>query len=339
MPALKIDIVVPCLNEEKYIDACLESILAQDYPQEFIQTFVVDGRSEDGTRAKIQAWEKRSAGKIQMLDNPARHTPKALNLGIEAAKGDVLIILGAHAKLHVDFCARNARILQEMPEVACAGGVINNIHENHSAAIISKAMSSPFGVGNARFRTGGEAGFVDTVAFGAYRRSVLDEVGYFDEDLVRNQDDELNFRITEAGHKIYFDPKIQSDYYVRASFKKLFKQYRQYGYWKVFVNKKHRKITTLRQLIPFLLVMYSVLGFILWLTPKIFVFWSLGMLFYVCAAMLSAMLLSKKVKEVLQLIFVFGILHFSYGWGYAEGIFEFLILGKAPKSSQLKLTR
>ena len=336
---LKIDIVIPCLNEEKYIDACLKSILAQDYPKELIQTFVVDGMSEDGTRAIIKAWEIKSEGRIKLIDNPQRHTPIALNLGILAGKAEVLTILGAHAKLHPDFCSRNVSALLENKQVACTGGLINNIHENTSAKVISKAMSSPFGVGNARFRTGGKADYVDTVAFGAYRRSVLDEIGYFDEALVRNQDDELNFRVTKAGYLIWFDPEIQSDYFVRASFSKLFKQYRQYGYWKVFVNKKHKQITSVRQLIPFFFVLYCALGLLSCFNQLTFSAWLSGLAIYAAGAFIAAIPKSENLKEWLQIAFVFLILHFSYGLGYAEGILEFILLGRQAKSSQIKLTR
>jgi GT2 family glycosyltransferase len=121
-------------------------------------------------------------------------------------------------------------------------------------------MSSVFGVGNAHFRTGGKSGCVDTVAFGAYRREVFERVGFFDEELARNQDDEFNYRVVQGGFKIFLDPAIQSDYFVRGSISKLYKQYDQYGYWKVFVNKKHGAVTTLRQLAPPLWVLFLLMG-------------------------------------------------------------------------------
>ncbi len=264
MHKTRVSVVIPCYNEESYIGNCLSSIFAQDYPLELIQVFVADGRSTDKTRAVLSSWNERWEN-VHMLDNPERHTPQALNIVIQASDSHVVIILGAHAEMFPDYISNCINVLNDHPEVACVGGVLDHVNENRGAEIIAKAMSSPFGVGNVRFRTGGQPGYVDTVAFGAYRREVFNKVGLFDTDLVRNQDDEFNYRILASGDKIWFDPSIRSKYFVRSSFEKLFKQYRQYGYWKVFVNVKHKTVTTVRQLVPaifvFTMVSLILLGF------------------------------------------------------------------------------
>ena len=211
------------------------------------------------------------------------------------------------------------------------GGVIENVNENETATYISQCMSSSFGVGNAHFRTGTAKGYVDTVAFGAYRSSIFKQVGYFDPALVRNQDDEFNYRLTTFGWKIYLDPAIRSRYYVRGSFQKLARQYYQYGYWKVYVNTLHRTITTWRQLIPFLFVSYLATAILCCvLAPAWAGLWLLPLLLYIGLSIKVSMSFGGKLRDYLFRMLVFFVLHFSYGRGYAVGIIRFVIRRKGP---------
>lgn len=339
MQKLSVSIVIPCLNEEAYIEKCVLSTQKQNYKEAPISVFVVDGMSTDATREKVKQLSIEYPS-VELIDNPDRFTPKALNLGIEASATDVVIILGAHAEIAPDFVARNVAHLKTDERIGCAGGIIQNVYENETAEVIGRAMSSPFGVGNARFRTGGKKGFVDTVAFGAYRREALNEIGLFDLDLVRNQDDELNYRLTKAGWKIFFDPEIKSEYYVRSSFAKLFKQYKQYGYWKVYVNKKHNAVTSVRQLIPFLFVAYMALALVLAFVPSIGLSPAvLGAFLWFLAGITATILVKTRSAKYTGVLFTFLILHVSYGIGYGQGIWQFLILGKSPSKAGKKLTR
>ena len=195
-------IVIPCRNEELYIEKCINSILNSNYSLELIHIYVCDGISDDNTIAIVKKLSKENP-QIKLLVNQKQTTPFALNLGLKTAKQDVKIILGAHAELTPNFIKENVTTLFDKDNVACAGGIINNVYENNTAEIIGLAMSSQFGVGNAHFRTGVKDGFVDTVAFGAYKKEVFDSIGYFDEDLVRNQDDEFNFRLLKNSFRIY----------------------------------------------------------------------------------------------------------------------------------------
>lgn len=327
-------IVIPCLNEKHYILRCLQSIAAQSYPASLISTYVCDGMSDDGTRELIAAFSKEHS-QVLLLDNVKRTTPFALNLGIRQSTAEIVIILGAHSELHPDFVAKSVASFSIDPAIMCTGGLLENVYENETSQMIGAAMSSSFGVGNAHFRTGNKSGFVDTVAFGAYKREVFDKVGLFDEELIRNQDDEFNFRVTNAGYKIYLNHEIKCRYFVRASFKKLYRQYYQYGYWKVFVNKKHKTITTVRQLIPMFFVLYLFL-----LIISVFVckpaFPALGVfgLLYVLLAFVFAARSSASGGAVFGVAFTFFILHVSYGSGYLKGIFDFFILGKAIKKHE-----
>ncbi len=334
-----VSIVIPCLNEHGYIANCLASLRDQNLQNLSIEVFVVDGMSTDGTREVVSGFVKESQV-FQLLDNPARVTPVALNLGIKASTAPVVIILGAHATVHPDFVHRNISALQSVPDAGCVGGLIQNIHENRTAEIISRAMSSPFGVGNATFRTGGKAGYVDTVAFGAYRKKVFDDIGLFDERLVRNQDDELNFRLTRSGWKIWFDPEIKSHYHVRASYQKLFRQYKQYGFWKVYVNRLHSTITTWRQTVPFLFVVFLLFGAILSFFSAIFLtLWLIGMMCWLAGACAAAVIARTPVNQFGGMILSLFLMHFGYGWGYAIGIIQFYLLGRNPDTFNPNITR
>ena len=332
----KVSIVIPCRNEEKYIAKNIDSILAQDYAGE-LEVLVVDGMSTDSTRSIV---EKYNDKRVRLIDNEAQYTPNALNLGVDHAEGEIFIILGGHAFLNVDFVRKNVEVLQNDTSVGCAGGQILNIYENEAGELISKAMSSSFGVGNATFRTGGEAGYVDTVAFGAYWKKIHYEIGGFDEDLVRNQDDEYNFKVTKAGYKIYFDPAIISNYYVRGAVSKLYRQYYQYGYWKVYVNKKHKTITTIRQMVPLIFVLGLFLGAILSVFVPYFIWLFLGGIgLYVLLALFTGIRMGKSFGEGIKIATIFPVLHFSYGFGYLIGIIQFLLLNKKPSGRSKSSTR
>src|SRR5690606_31447536 len=200
-------------------------------------------------------------------------------------------------------------------------------------------LSSPFGVGNARFRTGGAEGYVDTLAFGAYHKADLMAIGLFDEELVRNQDDELNFRLLQAGRKIWFSHAIRSRYYVRSSLPKVFRQYSQYGYWKVYVNRKHGTVTSLRQLAPPLLILTILL-----LTLAGLFFrgaWLLLMLLLLCyltGAVFFAQRTGAGPGSLPGLVGAFATLHAGYGLGYLAGIRD-LLLRRGPSARSAELSR
>lgn len=330
-----VSIVIPCLNEKNYILRCMESIALQSYPSQFITTYICDGESTDGTQEIIRAYAVTHP-QFTLLHNAKRTTPFALNLGITHSKADIVIILGAHSELDPDFVKHSVTSFEVDPAIMCTGGVLENVYENTTSQIIGAAMSSSFGVGNAHFRTGNKSGFVDTVAFGAYKKEIFSLVGLFDEELIRNQDDEFNFRVTKAGFKIYLNPEIKCRYFVRASFQKLYRQYFQYGYWKVFVNKKHKTITTIRQLIPLFFVLYLMaLAGSACLHPYIFLGMSTFGILYIVLAFLFAMKQQKGgLAGVFGIAYTFFILHFSYGLGYLKGIFDFFILNKTIKKHE-----
>ena len=246
-------VIVPVRNERLFIEDCVRALLGQrDLPPRY-EVVVVDGMSDDGTRemlARLAAEEPR----LRILDNLRRIVSTAMNTGIRATQSDVVIRVDGHARVAPDFVRRNLELLREHPEAWSVGGPIVHRGENAVARGIAIAMTSRFGVGGPTFRREDYEGYTEGAQFPTFRREVFGKVGLFDEDLVRNQDDELNFRITEAGGKIWVSPRVRYEYYVRGSLKDLFRQYQQYAYWKVEVMRKHRKVVKLRHLVPAIFV-------------------------------------------------------------------------------------
>ncbi|CAG5078064.1 glycosyltransferase family 2 protein [Parvicella tangerina] len=333
-----VGVVIPCRNEERSIRPCIESVFNSKYQGE-VMVVVVDGMSTDKTKEVVSELTSIYPN-LALLENLKKSTPNGLNIGLKYLNTDVKIILGAHATVDVDFIRNNVLTLKEQSKAGCVGGIIENIYENETARRIGLAMSSPFGVGNARFRTGGQDGWVDTVAFGAYRKEVFEQIGYFDESLIRNQDDEFNYRLISNDFKIYFTDRIKSNYHVRASFKNLYKQYFQYGYWKVYVNKKVKAITSARQLFPAIFVASVYAGLILSLFHVYFFLTLLiGLSIYLLAAVTFAIMKTKKINEIFYVVYAFMILHWAYGNGYIQGILSFVILGRDPSKTSQQITR
>lgn len=251
-----VSVVIPCLNERLHIESTIHSLLRGTVKE--VEVIVVDGGSSDGT-AELLSQLSATESRLVVLQNPRRITPVSLNMGIKAARGEYIAILGAHSQPANDWVEQNLRALAERPEAVAVGGVLQTISKTGMGSIIAAVLSSPFGVGNSRFRTGGQPGFVDTVVFGCYRRRAF-EYGLFDEQLATNQDDEFNIRLSARGERMYFDPAIQCLYYCRPKPSKLARQYWRYGRYKVLVFKKAGKVGSIRQLIPALWVAFLALS-------------------------------------------------------------------------------
>jgi len=339
----QISVIIPARNEQATIGKCLDSILGNSYPSDKLEILVVDGMSSDGSRGITEEYMAQYPA-VKLLDNPRLVTPVALNIGVKAAQGDIIVILGAHSHIDKDFLSQSVKALSEIPEADCVGGVVCNIGEGLVGESISSVLSSPFGVGNARFRTGNYKGFVDTVAFGAYRREVFERIGFFDEVFIRNQDDEFNYRLIKGGGKIYLTPQIQYYYYVRPSLHKLWSQYFQYGYWKVRVIQKHRLPASWRHVVPTAFVI-SLVGSGVSAIWSLWGLYALGMISvsYLASSLLFSLIISLK-KGLLYLPLLplaFGAIHFSYGLGFLKGVWDFVILRKhlKRKIEDVELTR
>jgi len=252
----RVSIIVPCFNEEATIGGLLEAIRRQSHPLDDIEVVIADGMSDDGTRERIAAYGAAHPDLVlRLVDNPKRIIPAALNRAVEAARGEVIIRMDAHSIPAPDYVERCLETL-ESTGAANAGGLWE-IHPGEDTWIargIAAAAAHPLGAGGARYRVGGEAGPVETVPFGAFRREWLDRVGPFNESLHTNEDYEYNVRIHRAGGEVWFDPRIRSVYLARPNLRALARQYARYGYWKARMLRRHLGTLKPRQAIPALFV-------------------------------------------------------------------------------------
>jgi len=260
----KVSVIIPCRNEETHIASCLETILSQDYPAENLEVLVVDGQSEDRTREIVtNIVEKRAS--LRIVDNPSRSTPSAMNRGIQAARGQYVAICGAHTEYSREYIRTCVELLEEHPEASCVGGPIHSKGVGYFGRAVALAMAHPVGVGNAKHRYPTYEGYAEGACYPMFRKDVFSKIGLYDENLIRNQDDELNYRLAKHGEKVFISPRARSTYFVREKPLQLYKQYFHYGYWRVAVLKKHRLPASLRQLVPpaFMLFMLATAIFTL----------------------------------------------------------------------------
>lgn len=338
---MRISVVIPCRNEVNYIKECIEAIYTNEFPRSTdLSVFVVDGMSDDGTREILLDLKEKYASLV-VVDNIKQLTPYAFNLGIYAGgKADYVQIIGARHIISPTYIKEAVEIIQKKKEVWCVGGEIINEYVNHKGEIISKAMSTAFGMGLGNFRTLKKSGFTDTVTSPMYPYSVFEKIGFFDEDLIRNQDDDFNYRVSQAGAKIYFNKNVSLKYYVRGNFPGLWRQFYQYGYWKVFVNRKHQAVTTYRQLIPPAFVTYLILMLISSVFGiKVVALLSVPFIFYLLLNFYFSVKSAKSLIDFVQLVITYSILHTSYGLGYLKGIIDFFILKKEPGENQKRMSR
>jgi glycosyltransferase involved in cell wall biosynthesis len=342
MTTPRVSIVIPCRNEADYIEPCLDSILAGEYPQDLIEILVADGRSTDGTRNLLERYSAKHPMVI-LLDNPEGTTPAALNAGIRAASGDIIVRMDAHVWYPPDYIPHLVRGLQESG-ADNVGGVLHTVPaaETPVARAIALGMSHRFGVGNSHFRVGvSQAREVDTVAFGCFRRELFTRVGLFDEELIRNQDDEFNFRLITRGGRVVLLPDVSCRYVARRSLRQLARMYYQYGYFKPLVARKVGRVMTVRQLIPALLVA-TVAGLAI---ASLWSSWAIGSLLLLISLYLALVLafsvtgLAQGVRCALALTAVFPTLHFSYGVGFILGIRDHLLARGKARTSALGLSR
>ena len=256
-----VSIIIPCFNEEKTIRLLLEAIYEQTFPRADMEVVIADGLSTDNTRNVIQNFQVSHPDlAIKLIDNPKRFIPAGLNRAIEAADGDIVVRLDAHSVPSPTYVARSVQALEDK-KGANIGGVwkIKPGGSDWLAKSIAVAASLPLGVGDALYRVGGEPQEVDTVPFGAFYKSLVDEIGLFDENLLSNEDYEFNVRIRKSGKKIWLDPSIESQYFSRSTIPALIKQYWRYGYWKYKMLKRYPDTLRWRQGLPPLFVLSLIL--------------------------------------------------------------------------------
>jgi Glycosyltransferases, probably involved in cell wall biogenesis len=338
-----VSVVVPCRNEEAYIARCLDSILAGDYPREMLEILVVNGGSSDRTGQIVAEYAATHPG-VVALENPQGTTPAALNIGIRAASGRIIVRMDAHVLYPSDYIRRLVAGLQESG-ADNVGGVLETVpgEDTATAKAIALGISHRFGVGNSYFRVGTrERREVDTVPFGCFRRDVFDRIGLFDEELIRNQDDEFNFRIITRGGRVLLLPDVFCRYFARRSFSQLARMYYQYGYFKPLVARKVGRVMTVRQLVPGLLVaaLVSSAALATWFPAARAAFALVAGSYLTLVLLCSAgAARAHGIRCGAALLAVFPTLHFSYGAGFLLGIRDHLLTRSAPRTSAIGLTR
>lgn len=327
-----VSVIIPCREEEKYIAQVLRSILANDYPKDHMEVLLVDGMSTDGTR-EIVAEFIRDYPFINLMDNPKLNAPVALNIGIARARGDIIMRMDSHSTYPPNYIS-GLVAWQEKTGADNVGGVWRTLPGGKTimARAIAVGMAHPFGVGNSYFRIGASSPrWVDTVPFGCFPREVFTRNGLFDEDLIRNQDDEFNMRLKKKGGRVLLVPEIIVDYYARDTLSKLWCMYYQYGHFKVLVARKLGWVLKLRHIIPSLFVSTLGVSFLLsWWFPILGFLGILVLLVYFFADIIFAWIAGRGQGIALTacLTLVFPTLHLSYGLGFLKGLLDFFLLGK-----------
>ena len=316
-----VSVVIPCLNEERYIVPLLDSLAAQDYGPDGIEVIVADGGSTDRTRELVTGYAAPFA-RLELVDNPLRITVGGLNAGMDAARGDCWIIIGAHSQVRADFVRASVEALQRTG-AACVGGPIETIGEGTVGKAIAAAMSSPFGVGNAKFRYAAAEGEVDTVPFGCYHRRVWEVVGRFDESVDGADEDSYNARLIEAGGKIMLVPTIRSSYFPRRTFQALAKQYWEYGAAKGTLLSRGRPLRA-RHFAPAAMVgggpALWLVGVAIKRARQLLLVLSLT---YVAGGLFTARSAAEKTGANPLLTFAaMATMHFTYGAGFIFGAWK-----------------
>lgn len=340
-----VSLIIPCRSEERFVGQCLDSIIVNDYPKDQIEVLVVDGMSEDETRMIVERYAQQYSF-IRLLDNPKKITSTALNIGIANAKGDIIMRMDAHNLYPPDYISGLVDWL-EKTGADNVGGIWITLPANETAIAqaIAIGMSHPFGVGDSYFRIGtSEPRLVDTVPFGCYRKEVFNRIGLFDEELVRNQDDEFNHRLLKNGGRIYLVPQIVSYYYARDSFWKVWRMYYQYGYFKPLIVQKVGRLFTVRQIVPPIFVLCLLTSGLMSLRfPVMTLIFTAIILTYVLINTICSCVVAFKhgIRCGFAIFAVLPILHLSYGLGYLAGMGRFFLFGrwKMKHAEQIPMTR
>ena len=317
----EVTVIVPCYNEQRTIRSLLDSLYQQTYPRHAIEVVIADGLSTDETRARIEEFQESNPDfLVKVVDNPQRNIPSALNQALAAARGEYIVRLDAHSVPAEDYLVRSIAALE-----ANLGDNVGGMWEilpgsdTWQARSIAVAASHPFGVGDARYRVGGQAQEVDTVPFGAYQRSLIERIGDYDENLLTNEDYEFNTRIRKLGGKIWFDPNIKSQYLARRDFGSLARQYWRYGYWKYKMLRRFPASFRWRQLAGFFVISFPILAIL-----GIWFWWALWLLLLeICVYLLVLLFVGvtsavkrKDIPLLWGVPLAITTMHFSWGTAF-----------------------
>ena len=323
----KVSVIVPCYNEQSTIRLLLDALHQQTYPRAQIEVIISDGMSQDHTREAVAAFQKDFPDlEVRLVDNPLRNIPSGVNRGIEASRGELIVRFDGHAKPYPDYVENCVRAHGE-GRGANVGGVweIRPGADTWIAKSIAVAAAHPLGVGDALYRHTKQAAEVDTVPFGSFHRTLIDQVGFFDESLLSNEDYEFNARVRKFGGKIWLDPSIRSVYFARATLMELIRQYWRYGFWKWRMLRRYPDTLRWRQALPPLFVLsLIVLALFSIFIPLTRGFLTAELLFYFSIMILAGLYSAfqqRKAYLIPGLPLAIAAMHIAWGSGFLWSIF------------------
>ncbi len=321
----EVSVVIPCRNEIKTIEECINSVLNQSIGKDAIEIIVVDGMSNDGTREILKSFSGKYSN-VKIIDNEKKITPVALNLGIKNAKGKYVAILGAHSKYHPEYIKDGIIYFQKNEKIVCVGGPIRSIGKSNFGKAVAEAMSHPVGVGNAIHRFPDYDGYAKAACFPIFLRETFDQIGMYDESLVHDHDDELNHRLNKSGFKVYLSSNLKCDYNVRETPASLFKQFFNYGFWRGAILKKQKSFVAIRKAVPLIFWLSVIFLFfmMLFLSGSTFLALLLPAIYFSVLIFLSVEIIIKK-NFITGFLFIFAVslMHFAYAAGTFWGIIKF----------------
>jgi GT2 family glycosyltransferase len=323
-----VSILLAVRDEQAQICGCLDALAIQDYPAKRIELVVADGGSSDGTPGLVERFVASAPFNVVTVPNPKGSAAAGFNAALREARGEVIVILGSRALPEPNFVSESVRALERSGADA-VGGVVIGDAEGFQARAVTLALSSRFGVGDARYRYAAAEGDVDTINYGAYRRGIFAEAGGFDETMDNVEDDEFNYRLRAAGKRLYLSPEIRARYHVRPALYSLARQYARYGYPKVRVLRRHPRQMRPRQFAPAGLVGGLLVTFLLGRRSAVgrWTFWMLLASYLTASAVVSIRLAQRNGWRYLPLLPIsFAGMHFGYGAASLAGTVRFLLL-------------
>ncbi len=306
-----VSVVLPILNEERYLAGAISAILAQEYSGA-LEVILALGPSKDRTN-EIAAQLREKDARVVLVENPSGRTAAALNLAIAASQYQIICRIDGHAEIAPTYIAKAVAVMEQTHAVN-VGGIMAASGVGAFERAVATAMRSPLGVGAARFHVGGKAGPADTVYLGVFNKEALLAAGGYDERFTRAQDWELNFRLRQAGGVIWFDPDLVVTYRPRPNFRALAKQYFEYGRWRRAVSRNHKGTINFRYLAPPVTVAITALSLLLGLLVNSVLFLPAG--FYLLGNLLGSFVIGKGLKEKVTLPAILATMHFSWGIGF-----------------------
>ena len=324
---IEISFILPIRNEEEFISETIDSILSQS-TNKIIEIIIADGMSIDKTRSIIMQYKEKNSH-IRLIDNPEGFVSTGFNRALTKSKGEIIIRIDGHAKIAPDYLQNCLKVI-ESTNSDCVGGWTEHVASGIIGNAIKITQSSKFGVGGVNFRSPVKSGrYVDTLAFGAYKRDVFTKIGGYDEELIRNQDDEFNWRLIQNSGSIWLDPSIKSKYHSRTSILLFFKQYFQYGFYKVRVMQKRKGLSSIRHFIPAIFILSLMITLFIFFISENIYFLNILVSMYLITNFISTIILFLKsvinnrlnnLESFLLLPFTFITIHMSYGLGFLTGL-------------------